>query len=93
LPARANALAVELSAGERQRTAIARALANDPDFVLVDEPTSNLDSERGRQVVDALGQEAHDRQIAIVMVTHDLEMARQADRVLEMRDGRIERRS
>ncbi len=86
---RADAIAVELSAGERQRVAIARALANDPDFALVDEPTSNLDSERGRHVVDTLRKEAHDRQIAVVMVTHDLDMARQADRVLEMRDGTL----
>lgn len=88
---RANALASELSGGERQRVAIARALMNDPDLVLVDEPTANLDSHRGRQVVSSLIQEVKARGKLGIMVTHDLEMAALADRILELHDGEIRR--
>lgn len=89
LTSRANALATELSGGERQRVAIARALMNDPQLVLVDEPTASLDSERGRQVVESLIREVKDRGKLGIMVTHDLAMARLADRTLEIRDGRL----
>lgn len=87
LTKRRNALATELSGGERQRVAIARALMNDPDLVLVDEPTASLDSTRGRQVVESLLDEVKSRQKLGIMVTHDMDMASMADRVLEMRDG------
>jgi hemin transport system ATP-binding protein len=87
LTKRRDALSTELSGGERQRVAIARALMNDPDVVLVDEPTASLDSNRGRQVVTSLLEEVKSRNKLGIMVTHDLTMAAMADRVLEMRDG------
>ena len=87
LSKRKNALATDLSGGERQRIAIGRALMNKPDLILVDEPTAALDSERGQQVVRSLIQEVKQRQVLGIMVTHDLAMAAQADRVLEMKDG------
>lgn len=87
LTKRRNALSAELSGGERQRVAIARALMNDPDLVLVDEPTASLDSNRGRQVVTSLLEEVKSRNKLGIMVTHDLTMAEMADRVLEMHDG------
>ena len=79
-----------LSGGQRQRVAIARALMRDPSLILVDEPTASLDSKRGTQVVKALRDEVHGRHKACVMVTHDLEMAAHADRVLEIRDGLLQ---
>jgi putative ABC transport system ATP-binding protein len=89
LAARRNALATELSGGERQRVAIARALMNDPELVLVDEPTASLDSARGRQVVESLIAEVKGRDKLGLMVTHDMAMAALADRVLEMHDGQL----
>lgn len=89
MTARANALASNLSGGERQRVAIGRALMNDPDLVLVDEPTASLDSARGVQVVQSLIREVKDRDKLGIMVTHDLTMARLADRILEMHDGSL----
>lgn len=90
LTARANALSTELSGGERQRVAIARALMNDPQLVLVDEPTASLDSVRGRQVVETLIQEVKGRGKTGIMVTHDHAMAELADRILELRDGQLQ---
>lgn len=78
-----------LSGGERQRVAIARALMNDPDILLADEPTANLDSARGREVVEMLAREAHGRDKATVMVTHDERMLDLCDRVIRIADGRI----
>lgn len=78
-----------LSGGERQRVAIARALMNNADVILADEPTANLDSERGRDVVDMLAREAHERRKAIVMVTHDERMLDRCDRVVRISDGRL----
>ncbi len=89
LAARAHALATELSGGERQRVAIARALMNDPELVLVDEPTASLDSARGKQVVESLIAEVKGRDKLGLMVTHDMAMAELADRVLEMHDGQL----
>ncbi len=89
LTRRARALATELSGGERQRVAIGRALMNDPELVLVDEPTASLDSARGKQVVESLIQEVKGRGKLGLMVTHDLEMAELADRIIEMHDGRL----
>jgi putative ABC transport system ATP-binding protein len=87
LTKRRNNLATQLSGGERQRVAIARALMNTPRLVLVDEPTASLDSTRGKQVVTSLIEEVKSRDVVGIMVTHDLDMARMADRVLEIHDG------
>jgi putative ABC transport system ATP-binding protein len=87
LEQRANAVVTELSGGERQRVAIGRALMNDPGLVLVDEPTASLDSARGRQVVESLIREVKRRGKLGIMVTHDMEMAMLADRILSMHDG------
>ncbi|RIK38824.1 MAG: hemin ABC transporter ATP-binding protein [Chloroflexi bacterium] len=89
LKERANTQVSRLSGGERQRVAIARALMNDPAIVLADEPTSNLDSVRGAQVVRMLIDECKARNKLTVMVTHDREMADMADRILEMHDGHL----
>lgn len=79
----------QLSGGERQRVGIARALMAEPTALLVDEPTSALDHQRATDIVTLLRDETRKHQIATLMVTHDLSMARLADRVIEMRDGRL----
>ncbi len=79
-----------LSGGERQRVTIARALMNEPRIMLVDEPTSNLDTERGRQVVELLSHHIGGREMTCVMVTHDPRMAEAADRTLHLIDGRVQ---
>lgn len=78
----------ELSGGERQRVAIARALLNDPEVLLADEPTGNLDERTGGEILDLIAAE-HSRGMAIAMVTHDASVARRASRQLTLRDGRI----
>ena len=88
LTARGHHYPSQLSGGEQQRIAIARALANDPPILLADEPTGNLDSANGRHVVDLLVDVNRKRQTTIVMVTHDPELTERADIVLSMRDGR-----
>jgi putative ABC transport system ATP-binding protein len=80
----------QLSGGERQRVGIARALINQPTLLLVDEPTSALDHARAREIVELLREETHRRGIGTVLVTHDRSILDLADRVLTMRDGRIE---
>jgi putative ABC transport system ATP-binding protein len=80
----------ELSGGERQRVAIARALAGEPTLILADEPTANLDSERSAQIVALLGELAGEHGKAVLLVTHDPEAAGVADRVLALRDGRVQ---
>ncbi len=80
----------ELSGGERQRVAIARALAGDPTLILADEPTANLDSERSAQIVALLAELAHEHGKTVLLVTHDPEAASSADRVLALRDGRLD---
>ena len=82
-------IATSLSGGERQRVAIARALMRDPALLLVDEPTASLNLELGTRVVDALLSEVHLRDKACIMVTHDDRMAQRADRLVEIRDGRV----
>lgn len=78
-----------LSGGERQRVAIARALMNDPDILLADEPTSNLDSVRGREVVQMLAREVKARGKAACLVTHDERLLDLCDRVVRIADGRL----
>ncbi len=80
----------ELSGGEMQRAAIARALIARPDLLLADEPTGNLDHETGRDIIKILRTLNRRQNLTIVMVTHDLEIAGQADRVVRLTDGRIE---
>jgi ABC-type lipoprotein export system ATPase subunit len=78
----------ELSGGERQRVAIARALGSDPEVLLADEPTGNLDVHTGREILDLL-KDRHQNGLTIVMVTHDPTVAAYADRVVQLEDGRI----
>lgn len=87
---RATAMPAQLSGGEAQRVAIARALANRPQVILADEPTAALDSERARVVMDLLRQVAREQQAAILVVTHDEKIFDRFDRMVSLRDGRIE---
>jgi lipoprotein-releasing system ATP-binding protein len=80
----------QLSGGERQRVAIARALMNNPRVLFADEPTGNLDVETGRQIMDVIEKLHRDSGQTIVMVTHDRALAREADRVLVLKDGKLE---
>ncbi len=79
----------QLSGGEQQRVAIARAVALDPAIVLADEPTGNLDSRTGEQIVDLLLTLDRERRSTLVLVTHDEALTRRADRIITLRDGRI----
>lgn len=79
----------QLSGGQQQRVAVARAIANDPAMVLADEPTGNLDSANAERVFAALASLAREQGRSVLMVTHDSEMARRADRQIRLRDGRI----
>jgi lipoprotein-releasing system ATP-binding protein len=81
----------QLSGGERQRVAIARALMNNPRVLFADEPTGNLDAETGRQIMDLIEALHRDHGQTIVMVTHDRALAREADRVLVLKDGKLEK--
>lgn len=80
----------ELSGGQQQRVAVARALANDPAILLADEPTGNLDSATGEQIMALLGQ-LHQSGVTVIMVTHEDEIAAHASHQMHMRDGRIDR--
>jgi putative ABC transport system ATP-binding protein len=79
-----------LSGGQRQRVAIARSLMNDPRIVLADEPTASLDSRRGRQVVERLASEVHERGKGGILVTHDERLIDLCDRIVRIEDGRIQ---
>jgi putative ABC transport system ATP-binding protein len=81
--------AEKLSIGERQRVMIARALSTAPRLVLADEPTGSLDTERSREVLDLLTEICRERQVAILLVSHDPQAAAYADRVYSLRDGQL----
>jgi putative ABC transport system ATP-binding protein len=86
---RAEHLPSQLSGGEQQRVAIARALATDPRVVLADEPTGNLDSTTGAEIVDLLTRLSEEHRQTVVLVTHDLDVAAKAQRVVRMKDGKV----
>lgn len=79
----------ELSGGERQRVAIGRALYNDPSLILADEPTASLDTDHAYDVVKLLVHEAHEKEKATIMVTHDPRMVKWSDRIFRMEDGNL----
>ncbi|MGB2711723.1 MAG: ABC transporter ATP-binding protein [Conexibacter sp.] len=79
----------QLSVGQRQRAAIARALTTDPALILADEPTGNLDSQSSTEIIDMLDGLAHEHDRAVLIVTHDPQLAGRADRVLRLDDGRL----
>ena len=80
----------QLSGGQQQRIAIARALINQPRIILADEPTGNLDSENSRRVIDLLKQTTNEYGMTLLMVTHDADIAKQADHCIHLVDGRIQ---
>ena len=80
----------QLSGGQQQRVAIARALVTNPTLVLADEPTGNLDSQSGNEILELLRHTCDSQQQTIVMVTHDPRAANFADRIVRLKDGRID---
>ena len=81
----------ELSGGQRQRVAIARAFANDPTIILADEPTANLDTITGREIIDLIKELNQDKDVTVISATHDLKMLDVSDRIVDIRDGLVER--
>lgn len=79
----------QLSGGEQQRVAIARALANGPEIIIADEPTGNLDSQKGSEIVSILDSLNQKGKITLIIITHDQNIARQARRIINIKDGRI----
>jgi len=88
---RANHLPTQLSGGQMQRVAIARALAVDPEIILADEPTGNLDSRTGQFIIDFLTRIHREEGKTIIMVTHDMQLTKHADRIVYLKDGQVER--
>lgn len=79
----------QLSGGQRQRVSIARALANGPEIIIADEPTGNLDSEKGQEILTLLKKLNKEKKLTLIIITHDQRIARQADRVIEIQDGKL----
>ncbi len=90
LEARASHYPSQLSGGEQQRVALARALANDPELILADEPTGNLDESTGAQIIDLLLAQRARRGSTLIMVTHDLALASRCDAIVRLRSGQVE---
>ena len=89
LSSRRKHLPGELSGGQQQRVAVGRALINDPAFILADEPTGNLDSRSGREVIELLMTANRKSRQTLILITHDENIALQADRIITISDGRI----
>jgi len=81
----------ELSGGQQQRVAIARAMANDPAIILADEPTGNLDLSTGKEIIELLKALQKERGVTIISATHDMKMLDASDRIVWIRDGKVER--
>ena len=79
----------ELSGGQQQRTSIGRALITNPAIILADEPTGNLDSKASEEIMDILKISNEKYKQTIIMITHDLELAKEADRIIKLEDGKI----
>ena len=86
---RAEHLPAELSGGEQQRVAIARAIVNEPGVLFADEPTGNLDSATGKEIMEILLQLVEEKQVTLIVVTHDRTLAKVGDRTLEIKDGKV----
>jgi putative ABC transport system ATP-binding protein len=83
----------ELSGGQRQRVSIARALVNEPRIIVADEPTGNLDSKTGNEIIKLMEKVSEDSEITLLVVTHDDRIAKRADRIIHILDGRLEKES
>jgi putative ABC transport system ATP-binding protein len=81
---------MEISGGQQQRVAIARAMANEPKILLCDEPTGNLDSKSGRQIMGIIKELNEEKGVTVILVTHDPSMAEFAERIVRLRDGRLQ---
>jgi len=88
---KAHSMPSQLSGGEKQRVAVARALANNPRIVLADEPTGNLDSKSGKDVMDFLAKLWKEQGVTIILITHEPQVAAYGSRIIYLRDGKIER--
>jgi len=89
LKSRLNHRPSQISGGQKQRVAIARALINNPKIVLADEPTGNLDSQTGKKIITLLKRLHKEKNITMLVVTHDREIAKHAERIIEIKDGRL----